>query len=267
MNSRTPIVFIKVGWQSRYVGTAKDPTLGGHAYLRNHKSGGEAWNFLPYRGKVYGYIPSETGVNISRLGAARSDDSIDGVTVVWVAPHPSTGSSVIVGWYLDATIFRHAGHLTWPGHVRRSGKLQVVAKAESAHLLEVDQRTFLIPSKLRGFGQSPIWYGYKEAFRDRVRAYITRDGRHPATTSKRAVGAGRQSDIEKRLRIERTAIRIARKYYRSKEGGARSVRSVERYNYGWDLRATAGNDSLKVEVKGGRWVPTGEVVDAAKNIW
>ena len=244
------MLFIKIGWQSRYKGTAKDPTRGGHAYLRSHKSGGEAWNFLPHSGKVYGYVPRQSGVNITRRGASSTDDAIADVTVVWVAPHPSTGTSVIVGWYRHATVYRHAGHLAWPGRVRRSGQLQIVADAEDAHLLDIDQRTLNIPSKKGGFGQSPVWYGRDAAFRDRVRAYIERGGRHPASKSKHAVGAGRQTDIEKRLRVEKAAIAFAFNYYKSVEGGERDVETVEWDKCGWDLKATAGNDTLKVEVKG-----------------
>ena len=53
-----PLVLVNIGWMIDYAGiSADDPTLGGHGYLKANKSGHEAWNFRPYRKKVYGYVP------------------------------------------------------------------------------------------------------------------------------------------------------------------------------------------------------------------
>lgn len=248
-----PLLFVNVGWQIRYQGSTKDdPTLGGHGYLRDHVVGHEAWNFLPTRGKVYGYIPRETTVNIERLGATRRDAAVQGVTVVWLARHPSTGRTVIVGWYENADIYRMSGGISLKRMKGIRIAPQIVADAKDAHLLPLDQRTFPIPTKKKPgcLGQSPVWYGNNDEFRDRVRLFISRGGRHAPVTARRFAGAGRQNDPAARKRIEEAAIEFATRYYESIAGGERLVESVEHLARGWDLEASNTEDCLKVEVKG-----------------
>lgn len=251
--STTPLLFVNVGWQIRYQGPAKDdPTLGGHGYLRKHAMGHEAWNFSHTRGKVYGYIPRETTVKIERLGASPRDAVMNGVTVVWLARHPSTGRTVIVGWYINATVHRTAGEISM---TRKEGirvTPQIVADAQGAQLLPIDQRTFPIPTKKEPgcLGQSPVWYGTDDAFRDRVHTFIARGGRHAASGARRRAGAGWQNDAASRKRIEEAAVDFATRYYESVEGGERDVDTVEHLARGWDLEAVGAEDCLKVEVKG-----------------
>lgn len=247
-----PLLFINVGWQIYYQGPANDdPTLGGHGYLREHTMGHEAWNFSAVRGKVYGYIPRETTVKVERLGASARDAVLDGVTVVWLARHPSTGCTVIVGWYVNASVHRTSGAIS----MRRRGGIQVtpqiIADENDAHLLPIDQRTFPIPTKKAPgcLGQSPVWYGTDDVFRNRVRAFIARGGRHAKSPSKRT-GAGRQNDPAARKRIEEAAVNFAIRYYKSVEGGERVVETVEHLALGWDLEASGADGCLKVEVKG-----------------
>lgn len=249
---REPLVFINVGWQLRYAGpAADDPTLGGHGYLREHSMGHEAWNFLPYRGRVYGYVPREATVRIERLGATRDASMIDGVTVVWLARHPSTGKTVIVGWYRNAVVHRAADATVLARKGGFSVNYQIDAPADDALLLPMDQRTFEIPTKKEKgcLGQSPVWYGSDDAFRARVRAFIGRGGRH-ATGSKRGSGGGRAPDAAARKRIEVAAVEFATRYYRSVAGGEREVESVESDAMGWDLNVRGAGEWLRVEVKG-----------------
>lgn len=248
--NEAPLLFVNAGWQTHYAGTKGDPTTGGFGYLREHSMGHEAWNFLPRHGKVYGYIPRETAVR-EPLGGSRRDATVDGVTVVWLARHISTGRTVIVGWYKNAIVHRSAGAIA----IRRDGHdvaPQIVAKAEDARLLPIDQRTFEIPTKKEPgcLGQSPVWYGRDEAFRAQVRTFIRNDGRHPHSGPGKSRGAGRHSDPAARKLIEVAAVKFATRYYRSVEGGERKVESVEKDALGWDLNAFGVNDCLKVEVKG-----------------
>lgn len=248
----TPLLFINVGWQVRYRGpAADDPTLGGHGWLRTHKLGHEAWNFLPYHGKVYGYVPRETTVRLENFSAAKTDETLSGITVVWVARHPSTGNTVIVGWYTDALVYRTSGDIRIKRSDTHTISPQVVAKPDNVHLLPLDQRTFTIPTKKEKgcLGQSPVWYGTDDAFRGRVRAFIARGGRFEKP-AKKGGGAGRQSDPEARKRIESAAVRFVTSYYESIEGGERDVDSVEVQCLGWDLDVRGSGEWLRVEVKG-----------------
>lgn len=247
------LLFVNVGWQNKYKGPkADDPTLGGHGYLRKHKMGHEAWNFAPLRGRIHGYVPRETTIRLERLGGRKSDETIDDVTVVWIARHPSTGRTVIVGWYESALVRRRSGavEIPRPGGFRLH--TQVEADASTGRLLPVDQRTFVIPTaKEKGnLGQSPVWYGTDESFRNRVREFIRNDGRDGAHRPRSKRGAGRQSDPAARKLIEVEAVRIATRYYESIEGGERVVTSVEREARGWDLDVSGRGETLKVEVKG-----------------
>lgn len=251
MNS--PIVFINVGWMKFYNGPSDaDPTLGGHGHLKKSTVGHEAWNFRPYRGQLLGYVPRSATINLTRLGGKRRSEWVDGVTVVWIAKSPRDRKNYIVGWYMNATVYRNNEHL----RVMRSGEVsvgyQVVAKPEAgAKLLPVDARVFRIPTaKEKGnLGQSPVWYGKDDDFRAHVRAYIGTDGAKPA--SSKAGKSPRQPDVELRRKIEQAAIDHAIAHYTSAAGGNRSVISVELDGKGWDLEATAADGSvLNVEVKG-----------------
>lgn len=248
--SDVQLLFVNAGWQILYAGTKGDPTIGGFGHLRKHDMGHEAWNFLPVKGKVYGYIPRSTTVR-DALGASPHDAVISGVTVVWLARHVSTGQTVIVGWYKNATVYRKAGAL----RIRREGHEvmpQVVAEADNVRLLPIDQRTFVIPTKKEPgcLGQSPVWYGRDELFRAQVRAFIQRDGRPVRLGKKTSPGAGFNNDPAARKRIEVAAVEYATRYYQSIAGGERQVVSVEREALGWDIEAVGSNDRLKVEVKG-----------------
>lgn len=246
----TELVFINIGWMVNYAGpSASDPTIGNFGHLKTHSVGHEAWNFKPLREKVYGYVPRSARIRLERIGGKKRADAIDGVTVVWMARNPRNRRTYIVGWYENATVYREAGAIT-----RRRSKgfdvhYQVEAPSDDATLLPPDARIFPIPTakEAGNLGQSPVWYGKDDAFRESVRAYIF-DGRLPTTPAR---GSPRQQDPELRRKIERAAVAHATRYFSSAQGGNRSVASVEPYGKGWDLEATAFDDSvLKIEVKG-----------------
>jgi Domain of unknown function (DUF3883) len=246
----TPLVFVNIGWMERYEGIAEDDKIsGGHGHLREFSFGHEAWNFAPLRGRVYGYIPRSQRIDLTNLGAPQNADEVSGVTVVWIARHPSTHIIKIVGWYLDATI--HSDHWT----LKRAGGHAVEYRIEAKRWtrLDPDDRLFDIPtaqSNGKGnLGQSPVWYGGSNTFRSKVLDYIRAGGQLPA--AKRSASPPKNLDPEARKRIENAAVAHATHYYRSKEGGRRAVESVEGDNCGWDLTVTAANgEVLKVEVKG-----------------
>lgn len=167
----------------------------------------------------------------------------------WIARNPRNGRTYIVGWYKNATVYRNSDAIKR----RRSSEFEVHYQVETvdgdATLLRPDARVFPIPTaKVKGnLGQSPVWYGKDDSFRKQVRDYIF-EGRLPSLPTR---GPPRQPDPELRRRIERAAIEHAKLYFSSSEGGSRSVVSVEPYGRGWDLEATAFDESvLKIEVKG-----------------
>lgn len=254
--TKSGMVFVNVGWMIHYTGvSASDPTLGGHGYLKKNKSGYEAWNFLPHRNKMYGYVPRSSRIMLRNLGGTAKSSQIDGVIVVWVARNPRNKKPYIVGWYKNATVYKDSDHVT----VRRRGGpdigYQIVAPAEQAVLLPIDQRLFLIPTaRTNGkgnLGQSPLWYGRDDKFRSSVLEYIEAGGILAATSSSGKKKGNRQADPELRKQIELAAVRHATEYYESKCGGSQTVMSVEKDGVGWDLNVVAPTgEVLKVEVKG-----------------
>jgi hypothetical protein len=239
---------------NRYEGEFDDdPTLGNHGWLKGHKWGHEAWNFKPYQGKVYGYVPARSNkINLNKLGADAKDESLDGVTIVFIAREPRSKETRIVGWHRNATVYRVAGGLTLRRGPEVEVNYQIVANELNATLLPPVQRTFRIPTaKVPGnLGQSPLWYGGTDEFREAVRRYIDSWGSTSKQKKRTRTGSARQSDPEKRKMIEVAAVRHACAFYESVRGGSWEVQSVERDGVGWDLTVTRDKEMLKVEVKG-----------------
>jgi hypothetical protein len=265
MNSVDPfttrMVFLRIGWMTRYQGTSGGDTIsGGGAYVTEHGFGHEIFNFLPFRGAMYGYVQppgrenrwQETTIRLERLGGSRKDEFISGVLVVWVATSPQGGARV-VGWYQNATLYRH-----WQpapqGSRRQYGPINcgfyVCADEAAAVLLPPDHRTFELSRKGEGgFGQANILYADdSELHRDlrlNVLRYIDSEGRSAPTRTVPA--AARQSDLLIRQRVEKIAIEMASAHFTSL---GYVVESVEADNVGWDLYAKLERHTLRIEVKG-----------------
>jgi hypothetical protein len=213
------LLFLNVGWMSKYQGLKRDTISGGGRHISVHGFGHEILNFQPYRGRMYGFaqVP-HSSMKIEKLGAPKGAQSVDGVVVAWVA------KSRIVGWYRDATVFRRVQPP--PKHSARvyQGKLigyNVTGDAGKCKILSPDARLFAIPrSKNRKHAMGRyLWYAegpQNQSFRERVLAYIAADGVLPLThkSDLRIAGRGRQSDIYKRHRIEESAIDMTAKTFR-----------------------------------------------------
>lgn len=251
------IIYFNVGWMREYAGpNPKDPTVGAHGYLSNHKHGAECFNFAPRAdGLVQGYRPPgrDNETNITRLGAARSATSMPGVLVVWLAREPTTQKAFIVGWYQNATVFRTAR----PSNQEVNGEIHyysVEARTEDVTLLQPNSRSFVVQSSRTnpgaGFGQKPTWYGTPNVDA-RVRKYINNwsSGRIQKTVNL-PQKPPRNLDPELRLRVERAAVDHAKAYYREKYGPNCPIISVETSAKGWDLEVFHQPEPLLVEVKG-----------------
>ena len=256
MITDAPLIYFNIGWMSAYAGHANDPISGGHQYLAHNKVGGESFNFLADAdGVVRGCRPgSDKGLRIERLDlGAKSADYLDGVTVVWMAREPRGGRTLIVGWYLNARVYRSATPAPVPRFLPNGGVVPVTAetRAADAVLLPAEARNFQIASRRTseiGFGQSPTWYG-DESVDARVRAYIA-GARKRLDQSKGRGGAGRQTDPDKRKTVEQAAVDHAWAYFESDAGGACQVVTVETEAKGWDLEAAGSDRTWLVEVKG-----------------
>lgn len=116
------VLFGKVGWMKSYDGVRPGdpaPTNGGE-YNRTQGIGAEVVNFRKQDGFYYGYFRPKNAsrVSLERIEpilprVPREVTSVDGVTVVWVAPH-SDGGVYPVGWYREATVYRSFQHHPTP---------------------------------------------------------------------------------------------------------------------------------------------------------
>jgi len=246
-----PILFCNVGWMEKYRGQSSgDKITGGGTYVTQNGMGHEVCNFSPDNGILYGYVQAPgKQINLKRISTNGDDNYIDGTTIVWTATRPS-GGTVIVGWYKNATVYRNLQQFKVAPAVQSENGVEgywIKATFDNATLLSVDARTFEIPRQVKGgMGQSLIWYAdspESAPLVDKVRALIE----NRLTPKPSLLKHSKTQDQEKKIAVEKAAIQRCCAHY---ENLGYEVVSVEKDNVGWDLIATAGRSSLRIEVKG-----------------
>jgi 5-methylcytosine-specific restriction protein A len=164
-------LFCNIGWMTNYNGIDGDRIERGGEY-NNHSTGHEVCNFSDNAGTLYGYVQPTGQIKLEKLGASKTDHSITGVTVIWTAG-PESGGTVVIGWYLNATVFRNFVELKKPTNFQRINGIssyRISAPTADAVLLPIESRKLLIPRAIKGgIGQSNVWYADKEESRELVR--------------------------------------------------------------------------------------------------
>lgn len=267
----TPLLVLRVGYMERYDGP--DTITSGGAYVADNGVGGEIFNFKPCRSKCYGYARSQkfSGVNLSYIDnsqAWRKGDELTGVDVVFIARRPGFGQ-VVVGWYRNATVF-HRQYRVRRGSIPGVNKtvprrFLCVADAASVHLLPEELRTFEVPFAPAGFegfpGQSNVWYPIANSDQSSVKGFVRKLAKYidatssialPEDEAENAKGRGKlgQSstpDHAHNALVEEAAVNAVWDRY---EADGFTLKSVETECLGWDLEASKGRQSLRVEVKG-----------------
>lgn len=252
------IVFFRIGWMDKYQGLEEDEISSGGSFVEKEGYGHEIFNFKSYNGKMYGYVkPPGATINIDRIANfPLNNDFIDDVTVIWAASK-LTGGVFIVGWYKNAKIYRN--YKKRPGEANIFNKDDefvyiVEADSDDCILLPWDERVLEIKKGKGGMGQSLVWYADKDEhknFRTIVLEYINQ-GVNPIkyikkTSKARQKGKPMQIDPLIRKNIEDCAVKETINFY---EKLGYIVNSKEKDNLGWDLEATLGNETFKIEVKG-----------------
>src|ERR1700731_4334574 len=132
-------IFLRTAWMKHYKGVYKDLPVGGGSYISENADGGEVYNFLLIGRRYYGYaqIQNERSLRIERLGAAVENDKITNGTIIFFGRNPQTGGQYIIGWYENATLFRHAQRL---GNKRRGNHPWDLATTEK-------ENAYLVPEK------------------------------------------------------------------------------------------------------------------------
>lgn len=246
------ILFCNIGWMRSYKGLVNDEIIGGGKNVRLFGSGGEIFNFLSYKGYMYGYVqPHHSSIKLERIGNDVYNDKIKNVTIIWLSTRPNFGS-VIIGWYKNATLYRYMQDDCPDKRRKNQTEYFIKAKSRDAKLLSIDERFFKIKRGKNGLGQSNVWFADAKPnlnLRQKVFSYI----KNPLSFekqkhNKKAQKLGkRNQDPFKRQETEKKAVQRVIKHY-SKLGY--KVKSVEREKIGWDLEARRKDILLKIEVKG-----------------
>ena len=173
-----PLLFCHIAWMREYkghhrAGGQEDPPQRGGRYVDEHGEAHECCNFLPgENGVVYGHVETWRGgedgfdaqIKIENLGA-NSDDSIDGIDVIWTATHQMGGKRV-VGWYRNARVYRnrHRHGNRYPTNQHRRDHVdsyRITAAQEDAHLIPENKRNLLLDKakKRKGWpGENSVFY-------------------------------------------------------------------------------------------------------------
>ncbi len=222
---------------------------GAGAYVAENHDGGEVLNFLPIKGKYYGYARIRKGNNlrIERLGVNRDAPYIDDITVVFFATDPILGGQKIVGWYNHAMLYRKV-QTDVLGREPQSFYITVTAK-KNGTLLSVGDRKMEVPED--GPGQTNAWYVNEyhdaQAFLKKFELFKSNPSLFGGPLPTIKSGSGWQQDIEKRKLTELAAMDATFKYFTLR---GFKVNYVHQQKLGWDMEAKKGKTEFRLEVKG-----------------
>ena len=119
---------------------------------------------------MFGYA-TNTGIDIGRLGAERSDNCVHPVDVVWTATRPK-GGRVVVGWYRDAKVYRalQRGH-----RGPRMSFWNIESDEKDSRRLEVEERTLVVEAMREGgYPARRTWFADEYEYGKEVRLQVER---------------------------------------------------------------------------------------------
>lgn len=242
------LFFVRVAWMNHYQGIIDDIPKGAGSYVKENQNGGEVYNFKEIRGKYYGYSRNQNdrSYDLTRIGAGRKDEIVKGFTVVFFATNPKFGGQYVIGWYKNATIFKHTQELEIKGRGNEN-QYSFECKKADGYLIPTNKRNEDLPKK--GPGESNVWYPKSDnpehrEFIKKVEKLISDPEKPPRS---RPLGRPYQPDIEKRKQVELAAMDMTWLHF---ESIGFEVIDVSKENKGWDLEALKGSKKLYVEVKG-----------------
>lgn len=150
------ILYCRIGWMNFYKGPKNDIIANGG---RNDDKF-EVYNFMPHQDMYLGFVEPMGTIHVERLGAAKADEYVDDVLVVWLATSPDEGGMRIVGWYRDATVYREFQNIP-ENYLKSRDDIRFNIyniSAREAVLLYPEERTYIFDGPNKP-GQKNIWYG------------------------------------------------------------------------------------------------------------
>jgi hypothetical protein len=159
-------VFFRIGWMKYYDGPKQDDLKPIHGGSYNKKKvGKELYNFSRIRGQCFGFcqpVANSTQVTLEKIKPDWGEDSLEGVTVVFVAVNEEVDPhrQCVVGWYRNATVYRCRQEVRSPKGERR--KYSAVARVADAVLLHPDARDWWVKAGTGGIGEANVCYLYHD---------------------------------------------------------------------------------------------------------
>jgi hypothetical protein len=203
----------------KYIGQEPNFQANGALYPKTHGFGFEMFNFKPENGKMYGYAATSWNtINLAHFGADKHSNSVDDVTVVFVA------KGVIVGYYKNATVFRKPQSL--PSEIKRTYRGEIfeynVTADEAGCYCIPPEKRYGAPKIPRrpGMGRHAWFPMGKEwqKFRTELFRYITQDfevknpkpGSNATTQNSRHRPLMHQDELEYEVRSKSEVARAKR---------------------------------------------------------
>lgn len=277
------VIIARIAWSETYTGGL---VSGGHGYLKRKSNGSthtkngktyaeaaghEAYNFLPYKNKCYGYIPPSNNAPPNP-----GDNNKEGWLVVFVAPYMGYGGDVAVGWYKDAS-FEWAtdkeGNRIYKPRPHEKGFPKdsegnpytycVCASKKNVHFISPNLRGFYMVNDgiKKHLGHTCVYLEgntttINRNIQKKLMSFVKKVVKHDETKafeklklSPKNISKYCPPPTEVKKEIEDAAIDCAISYYKEKNY---NVESVECKNLGWDLTVThkKTGQELYIEVKG-----------------
>ena len=140
--------------------------IGGGSYNKR-ALGHEAFNFCPLNGNMLGCFQPRlqpptvrknhpSTIALERIEAGFAGEALNGVLAVFVATDPKRGGQRIIGWFRDATVYRHEQSSS--AKERNLFSYFLKTQAENAVLVPETRRASIIPAGKGAFGQANICY-------------------------------------------------------------------------------------------------------------
>ncbi|NVK20862.1 MAG: DUF3883 domain-containing protein [Methylocystaceae bacterium] len=259
------VIIFKTEWMAYFDGPEDDVEFKRFKYPSKGNPAHEIYNFKVERdGWCYGYFPfafhsddTPKKLNFPDIyGKSAQDDKgntfYSPLTVVWVATN-SNDVLEVVGWYKNATVFverQKYSNFNVSRHFPDEYEVFMArAKASDCRLLGPSAR-FAVSEISNNLGNTKHYYiedkAEHSAFLEKLKQKIAYFEGEEEKDRRRWTPV----DVEKRQKVERAAIDMAKLHYQSGDYDGFEVVSREKDNVGYDLEAIKGNKKLCIEVKG-----------------
>jgi HNH nuclease len=154
------LLVVNLSWFDGNYDKKAKTSASGFAYSKENPYVHECFNFKNKNGYYYAYVPGMSSLNIQRIGANRSEDSISNVFVIFISKDEKSNARKIIGYYENATVLKksHKGP-----NILNGQNIYYLISSQKAKVFPVEKRPVIDGiSSFKGsrglFGQKAVWY-------------------------------------------------------------------------------------------------------------